>query len=108
MGARELVTLADIRSVALTLGAKRVAEQALVQSLAHPVTPVQVTDTEAVDAVEAFVDDHRVLVEPSCGAALSLVYNAHEALVGPVLAIVCGGAAATRESLAAWRAGVRD
>ena len=59
-------------------------------------------------AVEAFVDDHRVLVEPSCGAALSLLYGAHEALQGPVLAIVCGGAAATRESLAEWRAGVRD
>lgn len=108
MAAGSLVTLPDIRSVALTLGAKQVAEQALVQSLAHPVTPIQVTDTAAVDAVEAFVDDHRVLVEPSCGAALSLLYGAHDALRGPVLAIVCGGAAATWESLAEWRAGVRD
>ncbi|MCO4744966.1 MAG: pyridoxal-phosphate dependent enzyme, partial [Proteobacteria bacterium] len=108
MAAGQPVTLTGIETVALTLGAKRVADEALKQSLVGPVTPVQVTDTAAIDAVEAFLDDHRVLVEPACGAALSLVYSGAEALKGPVLVVVCGGAAATRELLASWRMNARD
>jgi L-serine/L-threonine ammonia-lyase len=108
MRAGELVTLPDIASVALTLGAKTVAAEALRQSLAHPVTPIEVTDTAAVRAVERFLDDHRVLVEPSCGAALSLLYDRHPALRGPVLAVVCGGAAATLDALASWKRDARD
>jgi L-serine/L-threonine ammonia-lyase len=108
MAAEEPVTLPDIRSIALTLGAKRVADEALRQALRHPVTPIQVTDTESVDAVERFLDDHRILVEPACGAALAVVYGKHSALTGPVLTIVCGGAAATRASLTEWRANAYD
>ncbi|TNE85662.1 MAG: pyridoxal-phosphate dependent enzyme [Deltaproteobacteria bacterium] len=108
MKAGELVTLPDIASVALTLGAKTVASEALRQGLAHPVTPIQVTDTAAVTAVERFLDDHRVLVEPACGASLSLLYDRHAALQGPVLAVVCGGAAATLDALAGWRKDARD
>ncbi len=109
--ANDLVTLPGIDSVALTLGAKTVARTAFEQSRDWPVTPVQVTDTAAVDAVERFLDDHRILVEPACGAALSLVYAGHPALSateGPVLVVVCGGASATRASLAHWRAAVFD
>ncbi|MEZ4317081.1 MAG: pyridoxal-phosphate dependent enzyme [Myxococcota bacterium] len=108
MAAGVPTTLPDIRSIALTLGAKRVADEALRQGLAHPVTPVQVSDTAAVEAVERFLDDHRVLVEPACGAALAVVYGNHALLAGPVLTIVCGGAAATRASLAEWRANAFD
>ena len=106
--AGELVTLPDITSVALTLGAKQVAPEAFRRSVSWPVMPVGVTDSAAVDAVERFLDYHRTLVEPSCGAALATVYGRHSALRGPVLCIVCGGAAATRESLAAWRRGCHD
>ena len=109
--ANRLVTLPGIDSIALTLGAKTVAPAAFEQARDWPVTPVQVTDTTAVDAVERFLDDHRVLVEPACGAPLSLVYDRHRALDasdGPVLVIVCGGASATRGSLAEWRANVHD
>ena len=102
------VTLPDIRSVALTLGAKRVADEALRQARDYPVTPVQVTDTAAIDAVERFLDDHRILVEPACGAALAVMYGKHAALRGPVLTVVCGGASATRASLAEWRENAFD
>jgi len=100
--------LPKIDSVAITLGAKQVADRALALALARPVTPVQVTDTAAVEAAERFADDHRVLVEPACGAALSLLYARHERLTGPVLTIVCGGASASRAAFETWRRDARD
>lgn len=99
------VTLPAITTIALTLGAKRVADRALELAAEHPITPTLVTDDAALTACERFADDHRVLVEPSCGAALSTVYDRHPALTdGPVLVVVCGGAAVTRQQLTDWRA----
>lgn len=101
-----LVTLPDISSIALTLGAKTVAQEALDRSVAQGVRAVQVSDRQAVDALERFLVDHRVLVEPACGASLALVYGREAALTGPVLVVVCGGASATPHALAEWRAAV--
>ena len=95
-----------ITSVAVTLGAKRVCDQVVEQSRHHPVHNVTVTDAAAIQACANFLDDHRVLVEPSCGAALSAVYDAHptvRGVQGPVVVIVCGGAAVTHEQLQHWR-----
>ena len=58
--------------------------------------------------------DQRVLVEPSCGASVSLVYEPGVLAraadgVGPghpdavVVVIVCGGQAVTPDLLAAWQ-----
>ena len=68
VGAGRLVTLDRITSVATTLGARRVASKALDWTKRHPITPWQVRDREAVDACVRFADEHRVLVEPACGA----------------------------------------
>ena len=99
------VTLPEITSLARTLGAKRVCSRALAMTHVHPVQSAVVTDGAAVRACSRFLDDHRVLVEPSCGAALSTVYDRHPHLTvasGPVLVIVCGGAAVTRSQLEQW------
>jgi len=63
---------------------------------------VVVTDDQAVAACRSFADDHRFLVEPACGAALSLIYSNHEALrkYNSVLVIVCGGIGLTAKDLA--------
>ena len=55
------------------------------------------------------MDDHRVVVEPACGAALALAYRADGALGAyeNVLVIVCGGATATVAQLQAWDAQLR-
>ncbi len=97
------VTRPSIDSVALTLGAKRVADEAFAWSQRHPILPVRVTDRAAVDACRSFLDDHRVLVEPACGASLSLVYGRDPRLQGRVLVVVCGGASASLEQLTDWR-----
>jgi len=101
------VTLPAITSIALTLGAKRVCSEAIRLADVQPVHSVVVSDSAAVAACSAFLDDHRILVEPSCGAALSVVYDRHPLLTtadGPILVIVCGGAAVTQSQLRAWLA----
>ncbi len=103
--AGRLVTLDRITSVATTLGARRVAAEALAWTKRHPITPWQVTDKEAVDACVRFADEHRVLVEPACGAALAAVYGRAEPLNGlrPVVIIVCGGAGVNLPLLETWK-----
>lgn len=99
----ELVTIPGITSVAKSLGARRVCQQALEWSKRHPVTALQVSDRQAVDACLNFCDQHRILVEPACGAALAAVYERVFEPVGPsTLLVVCGGAAVTRSQLEFW------
>lgn len=101
-----LVTLEVIRTLATSLGAKRVAKQAFEYAQTHPVFPRIVTDRQAVDAVLRFADHSRLLVEPACGAALSLVYDR---LIDPkkykkVLVVVCGGSGVSQKLMQEWAA----
>ena len=100
-----LETLPGITSIAATLGARRVTQRALDWSQHHPISSVVVSDRVAVNACLQFADDLRVVVEPACGASLSLLYdNAH--FLGPyesVLVIVCGGAGVSIEQLLTWQ-----
>ncbi|XP_055003061.1 LOW QUALITY PROTEIN: serine dehydratase-like [Sorex araneus] len=99
--AGKLVTLPDITSVARCLGAKTVAAGALACAKQLKVLSEVVADAEAVSAVQRFLDDERMLVEPACGAALAAVYSgvlgrlqAEGRLPSPlasVVVIVCGG-----------------
>jgi len=103
--AGHLVTLDHITSIATTLGARRVSSKALDWTKRHPITPWQVTDSDAVDACVRFADEHRVLVEPACGAALAAVYGRAEPLesLRPIVVIVCGGAGVSLGLLDEWK-----
>lgn len=87
------VELEKITSIATSLGAKRVSDKALQWSREHTIRSVVVPDLAALEACERFLADHRLLVEPACGASLALAYDASPALAGltKVLFIVCGG-----------------
>jgi len=102
--AGRVVTLDRLTSIATTLGTLSVCARALEVARQHPITSHLVSDRAAVDACLRFADDHRVLVEPACGASLAAVYAAHPPLRGrdPVLIVVCGGAGITRDQLARW------
>ncbi|RNF86707.1 pyridoxal-phosphate dependent enzyme [Pseudomonas putida] len=103
MRAGHSVELERIASVATSLGAKRVADQALVCVQQHPVHSHLVSDRAALEACGRFLLDHRVLVEPACGAALALAYAPGAlAQYQNVLVVVCGGATATLEQIQAW------
>ena len=104
MSANRRVELPGISSIATSLGARQVSEQAFACSTAHPVVSRVVSDRDAVDACLRFMDDHRVVVEPACGAALAVVYGGAHELLGykNVLVIVCGGVTATVAQLEKW------
>jgi L-serine/L-threonine ammonia-lyase len=103
------VTLDRIDSIAYTLGARRVADQAVAWARRHPIAAIQVSDRDAVAACLAFVDEHRVLVEPSCGATLAAVAARPPALAAArsIVAIACGGAAVSVAQLQRWAAELR-
>jgi L-serine/L-threonine ammonia-lyase len=100
--AKELVTLPSITGIATSLGARRVTSNLLSWIERHPMKSHVVTDLSAVNACLSFLTDHRFLVEPACGAALSAVYeysNSFPERKGPVVVIVCGGAVVNYEKL---------
>ena len=94
-----------IKSIATSLGAKKVAKAAYESCFKHKVVSHVVSDKESVDACLQFSIDHRVLVEPACGASLATLYNPVEILKDKknILAIVCGGAGVTISQLKAWK-----
>ena len=103
--AGERVYLDAIDSVATTLGAKQVSEQAFQYAQTHPTETAIVSDLTAVNACLSFLNDHRILVEPSCGASLAAVYEQFAFLQGKqnVVVIACGGSGATIEQLQYWQ-----
>lgn len=103
---RQHISLDEVSGVATSLAAPRVCDQAYALSQSRPMSCVQVSDAQAVSACLRFLTDHRVLVEPACGAALSTLYLDHEALAPyqTILVVVCGGNTMTLEQLVQWRA----
>ena len=111
MRAGEPTRLGAIESIATSLGALQVSTEAFNRAQSHPTTPIVSTDAEVVQACIDFTHDHRVLVEPACGAGLAVVYSdrhrdalASIAAAGPIVVIVCGGSGVNLELLSQWKA----
>ncbi len=104
------VELEDITSIATTLGAKKVASAAYEWCDRHEVVSHVVSDREAVTACLRFSQDHRLLVEPACGASLAALYEGADFLSGKqnILAIVCGGVGVTISQLEQWERALND
>jgi L-serine/L-threonine ammonia-lyase len=94
LAAGSRIRLAAITSIATSLAAPQVCEQAFAWTSKHPVRSAVVSDQAAVAACLRFLADHRIVVEPACGAALAVVYDraAELAAFDSVLVVVCGGA----------------
>lgn len=102
--AGQSVELERITSVATSLGARRVCEQAVKLWRETPIRSIVVSDRSALSACERFLADHRILVEPACGASLALAYERAPELeqFNTVLVVVCGGATATIDQITQW------
>jgi L-serine/L-threonine ammonia-lyase len=89
------VTLDAITSVATSLGARLVCEQAFAWTRRHEVQSTTVSDAEAVQGALALAREHRLIVEPACGAAIAATQKRAVPVLktaSNVLVIVCGGA----------------
>lgn len=101
MYAGKRVRLEHVTGIATTLAANEVCENAFAVTTRHNVQSVVVSDEETLNACRAFLNDHRVLTEPACGASLSVLYD-RKVPFGEhdnVLVIVCGGASVSLEML---------
>lgn len=99
------VALEVISSIATSLGAKRVCDQAIRYFASHEIRSVTVSDHQALTACKRFLSDHRVLVEPACGAALAVAYSGLQlGTYEKILVVVCGGATATLDQIQSWLA----
>ena len=107
MQAGQPTALDAVTSIATSLGARKICGRAFELSQSGRVHSLLVSDQEAVAACNRFLDDHRLLVEPACGAALAIAYGGPSALAAykKVLIIVCGGATATADKLRQWTLG---
>lgn len=104
MKAGHVVELDAIDSVAKSLGARAVSEQAVECSKKHPIISKVVSDKSSILACCKLAKEHRLLVEPACGAALSLCYEKDPDLLDfqNILIIVCGGSVVTPKMLKSW------
>jgi L-serine/L-threonine ammonia-lyase len=115
-GTKPLGLPGGITSLAKTLGAISVCSGVLDLARSHlgGVISTVVSDRATVEALEKFALGERLLVEPSCSAGLSVLYDDPSALdrlvpgsAGKsVIVIVCGGSGVDMESIARWKAQV--
>ncbi|WPP70304.1 pyridoxal-phosphate dependent enzyme [Acinetobacter pittii] len=93
--------LEEVTGIATTLAAKQVCENAFKVSQTEHIISLTVSDEEALAACFNFLDDHRTLVEPACGATLSTLYTKKLSFsrTDNILVIVCGGATVTLDQL---------
>ena len=113
------VTLPGITSIATSLGSRTICQAAFdaatsatsdddedgtpavrVESRVYP-------DADVVATCRRFLDDHRIMVEPACGAALNVVYNEPAALAAAargraIAVVVCGGSGVSVDILRQW------
>lgn len=95
----------NINSIATSLGAKKVAKRAFELLSENQIINHIVTDKDAINGCYRFLEDHRIMVEPACGASLSTIYNGCDFLKDKknVVVIVCGGVGVTMSQLEEWR-----
>lgn len=105
IAAGEVVTLPAIQTIATSLAARRVAQQAFDWTRRHDVRSVTVSDAQTINACRRFADDMRTLVEPACGAALAVIYQDLPILKDfrKPLVVICGGIGVDLAKLEDWK-----
>ncbi|SAL23344.1 pyridoxal-5'-phosphate-dependent enzyme subunit beta [Caballeronia terrestris] len=110
LAADERLELPAITSIATSLGARSVCAEALALAKRRPVASIVVSDRQAVAGCFELLTEHRIVVEPACGAsvaALDALAHAQEAELRDarnILLIVCGGVGTSVDQLNRWRA----
>jgi len=105
VAAGKRVFLDHPRSVATSLCAPYISEETFELTKKHLVIPQIVSDESTTSACIQFAEDHRVLVEPACGAALALLYKNVAALSDfhTIVVVVCGGNLVNCDMIQTWK-----
>jgi L-serine/L-threonine ammonia-lyase len=69
------IGISDITSVATSLGAKRVCKRAFELFNEHQIINHVVSDEDAISGCNSLLHEHRIMVEPACGASISALAN---------------------------------
>lgn len=103
--AKKHIGIDNITSIATSLGAKKVAKRAFQLSNEHQIINYIVSDKEAVNGCYRLLEEHRIMVEPACGASLAAVDNGCDFLNDKqnIVVIVCGGVGVMVRQLEEWR-----
>ena len=103
--AQQLVSIPAIDSIAKSLGAKKVAKQALLWTQTHPIHCLQVSDEQAIQGCIDLANDFKVLVEPACGAGFAALQTNHSIIqqAKNIVVVVCGGSSVDCETIARWQ-----
>jgi L-serine/L-threonine ammonia-lyase len=104
LAAGHRVVLDAITSVATSLGARSVCDEALAKARGHRIESAVVSDKEAVQGAMRLLDEQRVLVEPACGASVAALDSPKLGEAASVLVIVCGGVGVNTRQLQHWAA----
>ena len=102
----KVVRLEKIDTIASTLGALAVTSATLDTNV--NTESIVISDADAVKACLNFANNHRMLVEPACGAALSILNEKNIRLmqmngIKTAVIIVCGGSAVDLQLLDMWK-----
>jgi len=99
------VRLAQIKTVASSLGASQVASWPVEHIQNFPHSCVVLSDADAMMGVARYADDLRQLVEPACGVSLAVAYLDHPAIrdARDVVVVVCGGVSINAKTVADWQ-----
>lgn len=100
-----LIRLESIDTIATSLGVKEISAQTFAYARQYPVIPWLVTDEAVARACIRFAEEYRTLVEPACGASLSVVYDGAAVLKDfhHIIVIVCGGSIINFEKIRQWK-----
>lgn len=113
--AGKIVTLPAITSIAISLGATRVADRAFECGISEGVVCATVSDKDAVMGAVRLADEAHLLVEVACGASVAPAYNGMlRELLGEgmsdkewremnVVVVVCGGNHTSLEILRGYK-----
>lgn len=101
------IVMEKFNSIATSLCASFVTKESLEFALGgHPTKSVLVTDREAARACVQFAEEHKFIVEPACGASLSVAYEGKLQDLIPdltpestVVVVVCGGTSVSAATL---------
>ena len=100
-----LIEIERIRSIAKTLGARKVAAKALEWTRKHPISCIQVSDQQTVHACLDILDTVKVLVEPACSASYAVLDTDHPLINSAqcIVVVLCGGSGVDYDTLTKWK-----